>query len=126
MSRICLALWLLLTVFSGPRLRADDLSGGAVLSGESRNARNQLDDARRYLAEQKWPEALDQLQALIDKGADDLVALDPHQTMQARRLAQLLLCNPSLPAEALTLYRNRVEPQARRFLEQGLEQHDER
>jgi len=101
-----------------------------VLPGESRKAVARLEEARQHLAEQKWSEAVEVLQTLVDGGDDELVPAGhppgrdiPH-LIQARRLAQLHLAG--LPAPALALYRQKLEPQAGKWLEQGLAERDPR
>ncbi len=55
---------------------------------------------------------------------DDLVPLDNDHSISARRLCQLRLA--ALPPEALRLYRDRVESQARKWFEQGKAERDPR
>jgi outer membrane protein assembly factor BamB len=96
----------------------------APLAGESRSAARQLDDARKMVEEQKWPEAIQQLQSVIDDHADALVAASPRQVLPARRLAHALIAR--LPAQALEMYRNRTDLRARRWLERGLQEREPR
>jgi outer membrane protein assembly factor BamB/tetratricopeptide (TPR) repeat protein len=97
----------------------------AILSGESRGTAGRLEDARKKIAEQNWPEAIAELQSILDTPAgDDLVPVSPGHSVAARRLCHLQIAR--LPPEALKLYRNRVEPQARKWLAQGTARRDER
>jgi outer membrane protein assembly factor BamB len=127
MSRGCAATRLLLIVglLGGmrPSVHADDLPPLAVLSGESRKAANLLDDVRKQLADKQWPQALDGLQALLNAPDDGLVPVNPRHDVQMRRLCHVLIAN--LPPDVLTQYRDRVEAQAKRWLEQGLNRRDE-
>src|ERR1700688_4484122 len=111
MTRSCLVAALFASILFAVVRAADDPVSTVILSGESRNAGQRLDDARKFLADQKWPEAIEQLQLLIDKGENELIARDTRRPLQPRRMAHLVL--PALPVEALTLYRARVDPQAR-------------
>jgi outer membrane protein assembly factor BamB len=122
MTQARVGVCLLLAFLANP-LRAESVPP-LILSAESRRSAQLLDDARKSLADQKWAEAVDLLQGVIDKCGNDLVPVGPRQTIQARRRAHLLLS--TLPAEALDQYRDRVDGQARRLLEQGLEQRDPR
>jgi len=112
-------LLLLLTATAG----AED-HPASVLSGESRAAAHLLDEARKAIAEQNWTEAITQLQAAIEGHADDLVPVGPRQILPARRQAHALIAH--LPSQALEMYRTRTDPQARRWVEQGLEEREPR
>jgi outer membrane protein assembly factor BamB len=83
--------------------------------GESRPIALRLDTARKRLDEQKWPEAIDELQAILHTAGDDLVPVTPTHSVQARRLCQIQIA--SLPPAALRLYRQRYDTQARKKLE---------
>jgi outer membrane protein assembly factor BamB len=104
-----------------PALTLPSVAAGAdvavVLSGESRAAALRLSEARKHLDEQKWPEAIDKLQALLNTAGNDLVPLSPTHSMRAGRLCQVHLA--SLPPDALHVYRQRYETQARKKLEQA-------
>jgi outer membrane protein assembly factor BamB len=102
-------------------LALPSLAGGSdqavVLTGESRAAALRLGEARQRLDEQKWPEAIDELQAILNTAGNDLVSLSPTHSIRAGRLCQVHLA--SLPPDALRLYRQRYETQARKKLEQA-------
>jgi outer membrane protein assembly factor BamB/tetratricopeptide (TPR) repeat protein len=93
-----------------------------VLSGESRATALRLAEAQKRLDEHHWPEAIEELQAILNSAGDDLVPLSPTHSVQARRVCQVRLA--ALPPEALRTYRRRYETQARRKLEQAQESHD--
>jgi outer membrane protein assembly factor BamB/tetratricopeptide (TPR) repeat protein len=95
-----------------------------VLPGESRSAASRLAEADKRIVEKKWPEAIAELQAVLDAAGNDLVPLTPQHCVQARRLCHVRLA--ALPPAALRLYRDRVEPQARKWLEQGTATRDVR
>ncbi len=107
---------LALTALSAGRLRAAD-APAVVLSGEAKAAAARLAVAQKLLEDKKWPEAVAELQAIIDTGGDALVPLSADRSVAARRLCHARLA--ALPPEALRLYRDRVEPQARKWLEEG-------
>ncbi len=92
-----------------------DEPSAVVLSGESKATALRLADARKRLDEQKWSEAIEALQAILNTAGNDLVALTPTHSVQARHLCQIHLA--SLPPEALRLYRQRYETPARKKLE---------
>jgi outer membrane protein assembly factor BamB len=88
-----------------------------VFRGENRAATGRLAEIRKRLDDRKWGEAIEQLQALLNSTDIDLVPLSPTHSVAARRLCQVQLA--SLPPEALRLYRQRYESQARKKLEQA-------
>src|SRR5262249_43032330 len=71
-------------------------------------------------AGQQWAEAIDEYQRILTEAGDDLVPLDPRHSLRARQLCHLRLA--ALPPAALRLYRARVDPQAKKWLEQGTAQ----
>jgi outer membrane protein assembly factor BamB len=100
-------------------------SSPVVLPGESRTTASRLDEVRKKIADKQWPEAIADLQAILDSPAgDDLVAATPQHSLVARRLCHLQIA--AFPPDALKLYRNRIDPQARKWLEEGTEQRDAR
>ncbi|HYT95107.1 MAG TPA: PQQ-binding-like beta-propeller repeat protein [Gemmataceae bacterium] len=96
-----------------------------ILPGEAREWLGRLEAADRLAAQQMWTPALDEYVRLLQEGGDDLV---PETTPRdragsTRRSVQLRhLCHQriaALPPAALTRYRARVDPQAKRWLQQG-------
>src|SRR4051794_26429010 len=70
-------------------VRAGEDRAGAALPGESRATAARLAEADRLLAGQKWGEAFDELQAVLDTSGDDLVPVDATQSVRARRLVHV-------------------------------------
>lgn len=70
-------------------------------------------------------EAIDDYQRLVEEAGDKLVPLDPsgrRHCVQARWLCALDISR--LPPAALRVYRNRVDPQARKWFERGAAERD--
>ncbi|MHB1424993.1 MAG: hypothetical protein ACYC3I_17610, partial [Gemmataceae bacterium] len=93
-----------------------------IVSGENRAAAIRVAEARKHLDEHKWSQAIEVLQSILNSSGNDLVALTPSHSIRAGRLCQIQLA--SLPAEALRLYRQRYENQARKKLEQAQGERD--
>src|SRR5947207_1898064 len=87
-----------------------------TLPGEVRSTAVRLSECDKRIAEGKWAEAVTELQSVLDAAGDDLVPLSPRHSVLARRLCQARLA--SLPPAGLRLYRERADPQARKWLEQ--------
>jgi outer membrane protein assembly factor BamB len=96
----------------------------AVFPGESKPTAARFAGVRKLIDAKKWPEAVEELQALLTTNGDDLVPLTPQRSVQCRRLCHFYLAG--LPPEALKLYRDRADPQARKWLEQAAAARDER
>jgi outer membrane protein assembly factor BamB len=95
-----------------------------IFPTESRPTTSRLADARKLLAEKKWSEAADELQAILDSGGSDLVTVTARYSVPARRQCHRLIAG--LPPEELKAYRTRTEPQARKWLEEGRANRDVR
>ena len=97
---------------------AEDESLGQIgLPGESGRTGRRLAATDKLVAEKNWPEAVDELQSILNEAGDDLVPLSTRHCVQARYLCHLRLA--ALPPEGLRLYRNRVDGQASKWLEEG-------
>jgi outer membrane protein assembly factor BamB len=96
----------------------------AVLPGESRTTAARLAEVRKKIDDKKYTEAIDELQAILDTAGNDLVPLTPQHCVQARRLCHGELSR--LPAEALREYRLRVDPKAKKWLEEATPTRDVR
>jgi len=101
--------------------RAED-PDSVKLSGESPAAKLRLAEARKRIDNGKWSEAIEELQTVLNTYGSDLVSISPTYSIQSGRLCRIQLA--SLPPEALRLYRQRYENQARKKLEQAQSEHD--
>jgi outer membrane protein assembly factor BamB/tetratricopeptide (TPR) repeat protein len=95
-----------------------------ALPGESRVTANRLTAVAKLVADKQWSEAIDEYLQIQEESGDDLVPLDNGHSISAKRLCQLRLT--ALPPEALRLYRDRVESQAKKWFEQGKAERDTR
>jgi len=77
---------------------------------------------KAYLADQQWDEAVETLRKLLEQSEDKLVGVTEHRYVSLRDYVHLQLA--SLPPEALALYRNRVDPMARNWCEEGIARRD--
>jgi outer membrane protein assembly factor BamB len=82
----------------------------------------QWERAKALLADRQWDEALDILGQLAESPEGKLLAVTNRRYVSLRACCQLQLA--ALPAEALKLYRQRVDPIARKWYEQGMAQRD--
>jgi outer membrane protein assembly factor BamB len=117
--------FLLLFVASGffsSSAPAQIMPGRTALLGESRTTANRLAATDKLAADKQWPEAVDEYLHILEEAGDDLVPLDSAHYVCARRLCHQRLA--ALPADALRMYRDRVESQAKKWFEQGKMERD--
>ena len=93
-----------------------DRADGAVLA--------QLERVKAFLADKKWDEAVETLRQVMENSEGKLLGVTENRFVGLREHCQMQLA--SLPAEALKLYRGRVDPVARKWYEDGLANHDPR
>lgn len=129
--RNCLAL-ALATFLSAGLSAADrpkkELRETAALPTD-KNAAKRLGPVQVYMADKRWGEAIDVLQDIAQSDGRMLVP-PPHGSTgdSAVYLNVAARCNialSQLPPEGLALYRKKVDPQAKRWLDRWKESHDE-
>ncbi|HEV3345114.1 MAG TPA: PQQ-binding-like beta-propeller repeat protein [Pirellulales bacterium] len=103
----------------GPR---NDLSSAIQVDEADSATRTHLERVKASIANQQWEEAVDILRQVTESHAGKVLAVSPTRFVSVREYCHLQLA--SLPAEALDLYRRRVDSQARRWYEQGLRERD--
>ena len=82
---------------------------------ESQRTRKRLSEAQQKLIDGATPEAVDELQKLLDEAGDELVLVKGSSYCSARRLVHTTLA--TLPTAALASYRNRVREAASGYLD---------
>jgi outer membrane protein assembly factor BamB len=110
---------LLLSLLAQPEQRGDL----AVIPGEVAGSARRLAAADKLADRGQWSDAIDEYQRILREAGDDLVPLTPYHAVRARWLCHQRLA--SAPAEQLKHYQARVDPQARKWFEQGSAQRDE-
>ncbi len=106
-----------------------------VLDLVDNTTRTQLERADVLLAQGQWPEVVETLRQMVETGGEKLVLVSREPTsasdgfrrfVAARTFGQMRLADLSRTAPAaLALYREQVDPVARRLLERGVDQGDE-
>jgi outer membrane protein assembly factor BamB len=101
-----------------------------VLPGEARQLTGRLAGVANLVRRERWTEALEEYQKLIEEAGDNIVPLDADAIHATRRSIQVRqLCHQqiaALPPAALRLYRDRVDVQAERWLREAKKTRDER
>ncbi len=70
-----------------------------------------------YIAEKQWTEAIEIIEQISTAHGESLIDIEEHRYVDVATYCNLLLAN--LPDEALIVYRQRRDPQARRWYEQA-------
>jgi outer membrane protein assembly factor BamB len=125
MIRSCFCSVLVLTtvlVLARSTRAAEEELSRTSLAGETARTTRRLAAADELAAREKWAEAVDEYLRILGEAGDDLVSLDAHHSLQARRVCHLRLA--ALPPAALGLYRSRVDVQAKKWLEQATASRD--
>ena len=83
-----------------------------------------LERVKQYLADDQWDEAVETLRQVMEESGDKLLGVTPRRFISVRDYCHLQLA--SLPPEALSLYRGRVDPVSQRWYEEGKSNRDRR
>jgi len=86
--------------------------------------RTHLERAKAYLADQQWDEAVETLRRVMEESGNKLLGVAERRYIGLRDYCHLQVA--SLPAEALALYRSRVDPVAGKWYEEGIARRDRR
>ncbi|MBX3412659.1 MAG: PQQ-binding-like beta-propeller repeat protein [Pirellulales bacterium] len=117
-------------LLSGPAVQAQlgptsqyELSDSIYLDEADSAARRHLTQVDAFLAAGQWDEAIESLRQISSEHGDKMVKLVERRYLNVRAYCQLQFCR--MPAEALALYRSRVDSQAREWFEAGAAQRDQ-
>lgn len=87
------------------------------------NVVKKLGTVADYLSEKEWSQAVDVLQDISEKHGQSLIPVAPGQYVNIAVYCNRILAG--LPVEGLAVYRERIDPRARQWFEQGRAQRDE-
>lgn len=85
-------------------------------------ARRKIRLAREYLGRDDWANAISLLRRTLADHPDDLVEIAPGRYLETTSLVNRLLVG--MPPAGLAIYRDRVDPRARRWFESGRAKND--
>jgi hypothetical protein len=97
---------------------ASELSGPVTVDEVDSSVRAHLERVRAYVADRQWDEAVETLRQLMENSGGKLVPLARDRYVSLAEYCHMQIA--SLPDEALALYRQRVDPLAQQWYEQGL------
>jgi outer membrane protein assembly factor BamB len=102
-----------------PRL---DLSDAIQVDEADAATRTHLERVKAFVANQQWDEAVEILWQVPETHGERMLPVSDWQFINVRDYCHLQLA--SLPPEALQLYRDRVDAQARRWYDEGVRRRD--
>ena len=122
MNRSARMLLLGLLTIPAPGVLAQGGAAPTVTVETSTTARRKIRLAEVYLERQDWSDAISLLRRTLDDHAGDLVQVSPGRFLEtSSRINRLLV---RMPPAALAVYREQVDPQARRWFESGRSEND--
>src|SRR5580692_2971395 len=99
-----------------------ELSENVQLDRADAAALANLERAKACLADRQWDEAVETLRQVMENAEGKLLAVTPWRYVNLSDACQMRLA--AMPAEALKLYRRRVDPVAEKWYEEGMERRD--
>lgn len=106
----------------GIPLSRTDRSDAILVDEADAGTRSHLERAKAFVAEEQWEEAVEILRQVAESHSGKVLPVSPLRFVSVRDYCQLQLA--SLPAEALALYRSRVDIRAKQWYEDGLRHRD--
>lgn len=104
---------------------AEDPFGQMQIPAASSATASRIESAGKLANDKQWAEAVEEYRKVIEESGDDLVAQDEgRRFIRARRACHEQLAK--LPAEALKLYRDKADPQVKKWFEKGEKENDAR
>ena len=101
-----------------------ELADSVQLDEADSAVRSDLKRVKAYLDNRQWDEAVETLRGLMRNSASKLMPVSDRRYVGLREFGHLQLTG--MPAEALALYRSRVDPLAREWYERGIATRDRR
>ncbi len=101
-----------------------ELAENVQIERVDNQVRTELERVAAHLADRQWSEAVETLRRVLENSGGMLMAVHPTRFVTVREYCQMRLA--ALPAEALAVYRARVDPLAERWYREGLARLDRR
>jgi outer membrane protein assembly factor BamB len=94
------------------------------LAGEAQHIGRRLTHVQKLVDQKQWSEAIDEYQQIIDEAGDELVPINSRHCVRARWLCHVRLAALMQDPTARRVYRERVDHQAGKWLEEGTTNRD--
>jgi len=99
-----------------------ELSAAVHLDEVDSAARAHLERVKAFVADQQWDEAVETLRQVMENYGNKVIAMTDSRYVNVWDYCHLQIS--ALPPPALALYRQRVDPLARKLYEEGVANHD--
>ncbi len=99
-----------------------ELSSAVNLDEADSAVRAHLERVKAYVADRQWDEAIETLRQVMENHGTKMIPLTPTRYLSLGDYCHVQIA--SLPAEALALYRERVDPLAKKWYDEGLARRD--
>ena len=105
-----------------PQPREFEFSGSVHLDEVDGTVRAHLERVKAYVADAQWDEAVETLRQVMENHAAKVINLSPRRYVNLADYCHLQIA--ALPAPALALYRQRVDPLAQKWYAEGVAARD--
>jgi len=99
-----------------------DLADSVQIDRADSTVLSHLERARAYLDDRQWDDAIETIRNVMENSGDKLFGVTDRRFISIRQYCNLKLAR--LPAEALSLYRMRVDPLAENWYREGVARRD--
>jgi outer membrane protein assembly factor BamB len=100
-----------------------ELSAEVAVDEADAVARGQLERVKRLIADSQWDESIESLRQVSDQRGDRVIAVAPGYYVRIRDYCHRRF--GSMPADALKIYRDQVDGQAKQWFDEGSKNRDE-
>ncbi|HEY4309889.1 MAG TPA: PQQ-binding-like beta-propeller repeat protein [Pirellulales bacterium] len=101
-----------------------ELSDSVEVPQADADTLSRLEQAKAFAGDQQWDEAVETLRQVMEKDLGRVIAASDRRYVSVREYCQMRLA--VLPAQALALYRARIDAQAKRLFDDVVARHDVR
>lgn len=108
-------------ILSAPATNRYELSETIRLDRADTPVQKLLDRVKTYLSDKRWDEAVETLIQVAESSGNKLLGVTERRYVSVRDYCNLQMS--LLPPEALAAYRARIDPQARKWYEEGIAVH---
>lgn len=99
-----------------------ELSDAILVDEADASTRTHLERAKAFIADEQWEEAVEILRQIAESHAGKVLPVSPQRFVSVRDYCHMQIA--ALPAEALALYRSRVDIRAKQWYEDGFHRRD--
>jgi tetratricopeptide (TPR) repeat protein len=99
-----------------------ELSDAIEVPQADSDTRARLEQAKAFVADRQWDEAIEAFRQVMESAPGRVIAAGDRRFVSVREFCHMLIA--ALPADAVALYRSRVDPQAKHLFDEAIARHD--